>query len=210
MDAIESSTIVHDGRTYRITVYADENASNPLEDWPEMGTILSLNRGHANFAPESVAEAMESNPDAVALSYFEHGRCLWCVAGELPASARCPWDSVGLAGVWLPDADTLGSARRYGGSTRRHFMRKRARLACEAYTRWCNGEIYGYEIERVLVCDACGDKGSEVVESGWGYYGWDECVTDARAAVAARRESRPLDAESPPHGAGAEPGIDSG
>ena len=83
------------------------------------------------------------------LSYYEHGLCLWSVAGELPAGARCPWDSVAFAGVWLPDAETLASARNYGGRTRRHFMRKRARQACDAYTQWCNGDVYGYEIERV-------------------------------------------------------------
>ena len=92
------------------------------------------------------------------LSYFEHGLCLWSVAGELPAACRCPWDSVGFAGIWLPDAETLESARNYGGRTRRHFMRKRARQACDAYTQWCNGEVYGYEIERVTVCPCCDEE----------------------------------------------------
>src|SRR5262245_58879053 len=118
MDAIESTTIEQEGQTFRIRIYADPDAPDPMKDWSEMGTILSLNRRHIKFDAAGVAEAIEHNPDAVPLSYFEHGRCLWSVAGELPAEVRCPWDSVSFAGVWLPDAETLKSARNYGGRTR--------------------------------------------------------------------------------------------
>ena len=118
------------------------------------------------------------------LSYYEHGNCLWAVAGELPPG-RCPWDSVALAGVWLPDAETLTSARHYGGRTRHHFMRKRARQACEAYTQWCNGEIYGFEIARVSACLECGQESEEAIDSLWGCYGLDDCRAEARAAVEA-------------------------
>ncbi len=96
MDAIETETVEQDGQTYRITIYPDGDAPNPLEDWDEMGTILSLNRRHGNFDPAGIEEAIGSNPDAVPLSYFEHGLCRWSVAGELPAGCRCPLDSVAL------------------------------------------------------------------------------------------------------------------
>src|SRR4051812_40850869 len=111
MEAIETKTIEQDGQTYRIRIYPDTDASNPLEDWDEMGTILSLNGRHINFDPDGVDEAIRNNPDSVGLSYFEHGLCLWSVAGELPTACRCPWDSVSFAGVWLPDAETLESAK---------------------------------------------------------------------------------------------------
>ena len=136
MDALETTTIEKDGQTYRITVYHDTDAPNPLEDWDEMGTILSLNRRHRNFDPDGIDAAI-NDLDSVPLSYFEHGRCLWSVAGELPPGARCPFDSVSFAGLWLPDALTLESARNYRGRTRCHFMRKRARQACGAYTYPC-------------------------------------------------------------------------
>jgi hypothetical protein len=154
-----------------------------------MGSILSLNRRHVNFDPAGVERAVGGNPDAVPLSYFEHGRCLWCVAGELPAAADCPWDSVGFAGLWLPDAGTLASAANYGGWTRRMFMRKRARQACDAYTLWCNGEVYGYEIGRVTVCDCCQSETHEAVESCWGFYGLEPCRADAASAVAGMRKA---------------------
>jgi hypothetical protein len=190
MEAIETKTIRQDGQTYRITVYADTDAPNPLEDWDETGTILSLNRRHRNFDAAGVEEAIENNPDAVKLSYYEHGLCLWSVAGELPAAARCPWDSVTVAGIWLPDAQTLESAKPYGGRTRQHFMRKRARQACEVYTQWCNGDIYGYEIERVHTCNGCGSDKPQPLDSCWGFFGLDTCLSEAEAT--ARRYDHPL------------------
>ncbi len=185
MDAIETRTVERDGQTYRIRIYADTDAANPLEDWDEMGAILSLNRRHRNFDPAGIEEAISTNPDAVPLSYYEHGLCLWSVAGELPAVCRCRFDSVSFAGVWLPNALTLESARNYGGRTRLHFMRKRARQACEAYTQWCNGDIYGYQIERISACACCGSEDSESVDSCWGFYGLDTCQSEAESAAAA-------------------------
>jgi hypothetical protein len=179
MEPIETTSIERDGQTLRIAVYHDAHAPNPLEDWDEMGTILSLNGRHRNFERDAIEAAM-NDTDAVPLSYFEHGRCLWAVAGELPAGARCPWDSVAVAGLWLPDALTLESARNYGGRTRQHFMRKRARQACEAYTLWCNGEVYGYEVARITTCACCGSEHAEPVESCWGFFGLDECFTASR------------------------------
>ena len=90
MEAIETMTIAQNGHTYRIAIYADPDALNPLNDSCEMGTILSLNRRHVNFDPAGVESAIENNPDAVPLSYYEHGLCLWSIAGELPAGSSLP------------------------------------------------------------------------------------------------------------------------
>ena len=183
MEAIESKTIVAGGDAYRITIYYDEDSPNPLDDWSEMGTILSLNRRHRNFEPDRIVAAVEHDVDAVKLSYFEHGRCLWSVAGEQPAAARCPWNSVPFAGVWLPDAITLASAACYAGRTRELFLRKRARDACNAYSKWCNGDVYGYIVERIVECPTCDESQIEKLSSCWGFCELDECRSDAIAAV---------------------------
>ena len=128
--AIATETVEQDGQTFRIAIYHDADAPNPLEEWDEMGTILSLNRRHVNFDPDGIDAAIESNPDAVPLSYFEHGLCLWSVAGELPAGARCPFDSVvrRCLAARRPDA---GIGLHHGGRTRWHFTTCRQ---AEAYT----------------------------------------------------------------------------
>jgi hypothetical protein len=171
------------GETYRIRIYPDPDAPNPLEAWAEMGVILSLNPRHVHFDRAGVSAAIDGNPDAVPLAYFEHGMCRWSVAGELPAACRCSWDSVPFAGIWLPDAATLTSAARYGGRTRQLFMRRRARQACDVYTDWCNGEAYGYEVAKVGACPCCGNEKAEPVDACWGYFGLDECLNQARAML---------------------------
>lgn len=183
MNAVAAETLQQGGQTFRITVYPDADAPNPLDDWSEVGVILSLNRRHRNFDPGAIESVLENNPDAVPLSYFEHGQCLWSVAGELPAAARCPFDSVPFAGIWLPDAETLASAANYGGRTRRLFLRKRARQACDAYTQWCNGEIYGYAVHRIEPCGGCAER-PVLVDACRGVYGVEACLGEARAALA--------------------------
>jgi hypothetical protein len=66
-------------------------------------------------------------------------------------------------------------------------MRKRARQACAAYTQWCNGEVYGYEVEVVTACGHCGSEQAEPIDSCWGFYGLDYALSEARAAVPSRR-----------------------
>lgn len=185
MEFIEIETVERGVEAYRITIYPDGDMPNPLEDWDEMGAILSLDRRHVNYDPGGIDDAIPHNLDAVPLSYFEHGLCLWSVAGEPPVGARCPWDSVPFAGLWLPDAATLESARNFGGLARRQFMRKRARQACEVYTQWCNGDIYGFEIERITECPCCGEEKAVPIESCWGIYDLDECRAEARAMLPA-------------------------
>ncbi len=58
-------------------------------------------------------------------------------------------------------------------------MRKRARQACDAYTQWCNGDVYGYQVERITTCAHCGGESKESLDSCWGFYGLDYCRSEA-------------------------------
>jgi hypothetical protein len=180
---IETRTIERDGATYRVSIYPDTDAPNPLEDWDGYGRILSLNRRHGNFDPAGVETALRDDRDAVALSYFEHGGCLWAVAGELPGPCNCPWDSVAMAGVWLPDDATKDESRKYGGRTRRLFMERRARQACKVYTLWCNGGFVGYTVERIAACVCCGSELAEPIGSCWGIDDVEYAIAEAMAAI---------------------------
>jgi hypothetical protein len=128
MDAVETVDLA--GHTFRITIYPDSDAPNPLEYASEIGTVVSLMRKHDKFDARGADEALAGNADRVPLSDYKHALCLWSVASELPAISRCRFDSIPLAGVWLPDAETLVSAAPLLGLSRRHFMHIRARRAC--------------------------------------------------------------------------------
>ena len=123
-NAIETKTIAQDGQTYRIRIYPDPDAPNPLEDW---------RNGH-DTEPEPPAHQLRpgrrrgsdrGNPDAVPLSYYEHGLCLWQWPASCPppAAARgirshspgsgCPmprrWNPPGIMAV-EPASFSCGSA----------------------------------------------------------------------------------------------------
>ena len=104
---------------------------------------------------EELAEKIK-NGLAYTLDYFEHGQCAWSLSGE---GYQCRWDTARMAGilVWEQDESDLGPVEP-------DQRREDARRFIERYTEWCNGEIYGYSIDVVRPCHACG-KDEEVESS---------------------------------------------
>lgn len=145
---------------YRISIYQDEDAVNPMDEWSEMGTITSIysdNRFAWSEHSEATLEAfLNENHDAVALSFPE---------------------------VWEPDKETIASAKNLGGRTRRLFMEKRAKQAWEVYRQWQEGDVYGYVVEKITECDKCGNETSEEVDSCWAFCGLYYCIQSAREAL---------------------------
>jgi hypothetical protein len=127
----------------------DECPPNPCEDWDGFGTFYLLGKCHSNF-DEQCLKLLEDK-DAVGLSYYEHGDCMWFVAdSSVPAGVEFQWDGVRLAGVWEPDDIIKQTADdkklKTGTDERRQWMVDQAVDACEVYTWWCNGEVYSYDI----------------------------------------------------------------
>lgn len=124
----------------------DENPSNPLENVDGVGTIRSFGRKHRN--PMSVGEAldlMKEDADVVPLSYHEHGTCVWSVADGVPTD---DFDSVGFAGVWIPDESVRESVPKDAreGDARRAWFREQAKQACTMYTFYCNGDVHDVRV----------------------------------------------------------------
>jgi hypothetical protein len=176
----------------------DSDCPNPLTDCDGMGHIYSMNRNHINSKPvEECVSILESDVDAVALSYFEHGNCMWMVAGS--SASRTPgvefqWDGREFAGVWVPDKYCRESFTGQDGLTRREWFVKQAECACEVYTEWVNGECYGYDVRLYNVrkddagkpFDRLADyrRDKELAEdSCWGFIGWEHFVTEMRDAA---------------------------
>lgn len=176
----------------------DERSTNPLDDWDAMGKIYSRNRRHGNFR-EDVIELIQENPDAVALKYFEHGNCIWSVGRPAGTEGDWQWDGVDHAGVWLPDNELLKEAEGLTGIERRAKMVEWAGQACEVFTQWCNGEVYGYVVQLYrlrkddsgepyeLLSDYRREK-AFIDESCWNYFGWDSVEEGAREALTALKD----------------------
>lgn len=158
-----------DGRMVLGYLIRDDTCDNPLETRDGIGAIYSLSHRHNNHkSADEVQSILENDPDAVPLSYFEHGQCLWDVAGGARIGS-CPdmqWDGVAFAGVWVPDDCVRESYTGQDGKTRREWMIKQAESACREYTAWCNGDCWG------IVVVTCNPDGSMVdSDECWGYVG---------------------------------------
>ncbi len=167
-----------------INFWHDEEAEDPCDT--DGWKVYSFSTKHSNYMrPGDVEDDMRPKLEAglaFLLSYFEHGQCLWALRGELPIGARCPWDSVGTAGiiVWESPEEDLGPKTL-------EERRKDAAAFIERYTHWCNGEVYGYTVEAVTPCPTCGkvEETDEVdfdLPSCGGYYpdDIDGMVTDMK------------------------------
>jgi len=132
---------------------------NEMDGW----SAYSFSRRHGNYKnPEDISDEDEDGngvPDAELqkkldaglaffLDYYEHGQCSWSLAGEGP---QCQFDTTRMAGliVWEQDEGDIGA-------TTVEDRRKDAKAFIERFTLWCNGEVYGYTVEAVTKCHACG------------------------------------------------------
>lgn len=52
----------------------------------------------------------------------------------------------------------------------------------ETYDKYIRGDIYGYEVVKVSKCDH-GHEHEEHIESSWGYYDEDECMSEGESVV---------------------------
>ena len=71
----------------------DQDCSNPCEDQDGFGEIRSLSNRHINNIDyDEAKELLENDADVVPLSYYEHGNCIWMVAGS--AGRKNTWNRV--------------------------------------------------------------------------------------------------------------------
>lgn len=135
---------------YHLTVQHDDDVCNPCENGDGQWQIYSFNNRHVHFKhPEELQdeETGELKADIKAklesglaffLSYYEHGLCMWSLAGHGP---QCQWDSVSKAGIaiWEEPEENIG-AKDYDGRA------NDCKNALEEFTEWCNGNCYCFTI----------------------------------------------------------------
>lgn len=190
------ATIVGDHIVF-VTIDYDISPENPCKAWDGFGEIRSLSNRHINRIDRDEAkELLESDEDVVALSYFEHGNSLWMVMNSpTPAGVEFRWDGVRFAGVWIPDKCVRESYTGQDGLPRRDWMVEQAKSACETYTQWVNGEVYGYNVEIYkLRKDDDGEpydlesdyrrENTIFEDSCWGFYGWEHVEQEVKDVIA--------------------------
>lgn len=149
----------------------------------ETGTCLTDPVGYCwNCCAVANWDQFNTETDAVALSYFEHGLCKWAPAGSISYYPDFHWDGVRFAGVWVPDDEVLAGAPN-DEEERRAWLLRQCEISCNYYTDWLNGSVYGYVVE-VYEARREGENlfddrddyrldGEVESDSCWGFYGFD-------------------------------------
>lgn len=221
-------TLIQEKLIAFVSFHYDHDPVNPCEDWDGFGEIRSLSLKHINnISIEEVEELIENTADGkeqiIPLSYFEHGNCKWGVKGTMSSMPDFRWDGVNFAGIWIPDKECIASvdiwekeAKEKGEEfNRNEKFCEMAIGACKTYTAYCNGEVYGYQIELYRLQF---DDDLEPIEdhsdyeeldilwedSCWGFYGDDieymkENINDnLNAHLDSMKEKSQFDSEGEP------------
>lgn len=168
MEEIKSVAV---GR-FSVTIYRDPQ--HPRKEFDHLGTMLYTSKRYSlgdRFAGQTeVIEEME-NPDNIALlvyAYIHSGVTI------RTTPFQCPWDSGMIGCIFVHREDVLREWKRSRMSKK---LRAQVINILEAEVRemdeYLQGAVYGFVIR----------QGGDDVDSCWGYYGLDHCLTDAVASA---------------------------
>lgn len=101
---------------------------------------------------------------------YEHGQVSYSTA-----SFSCPWDS-GQAGFIFAHKGFEGLSDEQ--------IEKNLEGEITDFSAWSNGDVYVYDIEKKVQCEHCHHVEMKPLESVGGFYSSDECMSEAKAALA--------------------------
>jgi len=169
---------------YKIEVVQDEHAYNPRED-DNLGTMICIHRrydlgdkhdydsGDYN-SWEEMKNAIIKNENVgviLPLYLYDHSGITMNTTGF-----HCPWDS-GQVGFIFISKEKMRKEYGYKRITKELKDRVREYLIDEVktYDQYLTGDVYGYRITDT--------ETDEEIDSCWGYYGDDYCMSEAESIV---------------------------
>ena len=157
---------------YRLTIHQDDSSldMDPLDNEGHLFKLHSFKRGDLH---ESTADSLDDFADMEGywLSHYEHGTRHWSIAGTVHYPDM-QWDGVERAGFL--EVTVSDDEREWWDGRPEADRLEAAKATIAEYTSWINGEVYGYILETLNVCDLGYDHpGDEVEDSCFGFIGWD-------------------------------------
>jgi hypothetical protein len=177
-------TFQHKGLTVEIEI--DQDCSSPRENC-NLGTIVGFHRdykltddGVSFDCPEAVmAHVKASGAIALPVYMYEHSGVMLSTG-----AFGCPWDSGQVGVIYVEREKVLKdySVKRISPKVREKV------LAClkaevEEFSKYLNGECYGFVISRPKCCEACGNTSSDELDSCWGFIGFEYAKQSAIEAA---------------------------
>jgi len=162
---------------YLIKIFPDDSAESP-DAWGDESRFVVFE--HRQFQVEREGfeprEIFENNMKVKGYFVFQcfayiHSGVALSVANHNFPDAR--WD-VSSTGYWL--------VKREKGTWTRKAALKAAEGLCETWNQYLSGDVYGYKVYRITTCDK-GHEHEEELDSCWGYFGLDYCISEAMSIV---------------------------
>jgi len=169
---------------YVLKIEQDDDPVNPWEDYDHLSKIVHWHR--RGFFGEDIRgreeewfEEHERAGDIILPLYlYEHSGQTISLGRDYPFND--PWDSGQVGFVYISKED----AKKEYGSFR--YWRKRAAECIHAEIKeldqYLTGDAWGYTIT---------DKEGDVVESCWGFYGYDYCKEEAERMLKYLEDKQP-------------------
>ena len=163
---------------YELEILQDESPESPRE-WENLGTMICFHRRYNlgdkhNFSVEE-GEKMTKEKDIISLPLYlyDHSGITMNTTGF-----SCRWDS-GCVGFIYVTKEQVRKEYNVKRITKDivEKVRKVLKGEVETYDQYLTGEVYGYRISKVEVCDK-GCEHKEEVDSCWGYYGMESVEED--------------------------------
>ena len=176
---------------YLIEVIQDESPESPRE-WDNLGTMICFhpryNLGDKHdyrsrdyrFYDEQREDIKKKENACVMLPLYlyDHSGITMNTTGF-----SCNWDS-GQVG-WIVVSKEQVRKEYNVKRINKELIEKVTKVLegeVETYDQYLTGDVYGYRISKVTECEL-GHEHKEEVDSCWGFYGEDECMTEAEGIV---------------------------
>jgi hypothetical protein len=176
---------------YLIEVIQDESPESPRE-WDNLGTMICFH-GRYNLGDKhdyrsgdysgwdeqrKDIEKKENVCVILPLYLYDHSGITISTS-----SFSCNWDSGQIGWIVV----SKENVRKEFGVKRitKEIIEKVTNILegeVETYDQYLTGDVYGYRISKVTKCEF-GHEHKEEVDSCWGYYGEEGCMTEAESIV---------------------------
>ncbi len=156
---------------YTIKVFHDEDPQNPRTEFDNLGTMLytslRYNIGDERKSEDAIQEIVERD-DVIALPVYFYSHSGVALS---TSEFSCKWDS-GRSGIIYCEIEDAKKA--YPGLDDAELdkvVRERLKAEVEEYSKYMNGEVYGFTIT---------EPNGFNESSCWGFYSIEDCIEDAK------------------------------
>lgn len=169
---------------YELEILQEEYPESPRE-WDNLGTMICFHRRYNlgdkhNFSVEEAEEMMKGKDICVSLPLYlyDHGGITMNTG-----SFSCKWDSGQVGWIFV----TKEQVRKEYNVKKisKDLIEKVTRVLegeVETYDQFLTGDVYGYRVSKVEVCDK-GCEHKEQVDSCWGYYGMESVEEEGNSML---------------------------